>query len=132
MFLDSAQTAAFLYETFRITGVTRTGAGGQNVTLRFTSIAGVAYRVQKSANFAAGLWTDAGGRHGGGEWRRAEHHGAERRDGRRSREVLLPRGGGVEKWCGCPSRPGARKSPPLSEDYFEFAGLDAGGFAEAF
>ena len=60
MFLDSAQTAAFLYEIFRITAVTRTGAGGQNVTLNFISIAGVAYRVQKSANLAAGSWTDAG------------------------------------------------------------------------
>ena len=60
MFLDSAPTAAFLNETFRITSVTRTGAGGQNVTLNFTSIAGVAYRVQKSASLAAGSWTDAG------------------------------------------------------------------------
>ena len=60
MYLDSAQTAAFLYESFRSTGVTRTGAGGQNVTLYFTSIAGVAYRVQKSASLASGSWTDAG------------------------------------------------------------------------
>ena len=60
MSLDSAATAAFLYETFRITAVTRTGAGGQNVTLNFTSISGVAYRVEKSASLAAGLWTDAG------------------------------------------------------------------------
>ena len=60
MFLDSAQTAAFLYEIFRITTVTRTGPGGQNVTLNFTSFAGVAYRVKKSATLAAGSWTDAG------------------------------------------------------------------------
>ena len=60
MYLDSAQTAAFLYETFRITAVTRTGAGGQNVTLNFTSIAGVVYRVEKSASLTAGSWADAG------------------------------------------------------------------------
>jgi hypothetical protein len=59
-FLDSAATAAMVNEAFRITGVTRSGAGGQDVTLNFTSIAGVAYRVQYSASLAAGSWTDAG------------------------------------------------------------------------
>lgn len=59
-FLDSAATPAVVLETFRITGVTRTGPGGQDVTLSFTTLAGAAYRVQQSSSLAAGSWTETG------------------------------------------------------------------------
>jgi hypothetical protein len=59
-FLDSPATPAVVLETFRITGVTRTGAGGQNVTLTFTTLAGASYRVQSSASLASGAWVETG------------------------------------------------------------------------
>jgi bifunctional DNA-binding transcriptional regulator/antitoxin component of YhaV-PrlF toxin-antitoxin module len=59
-FLDSAASPAVVLETFRITGVTRTGPGGQDVTLSFTTLAGAAYRVQQSSSLAAGSWIETG------------------------------------------------------------------------
>lgn len=59
-YADSAQTAAVVWTVFEITGVTRTGAGGQNIALTFPGYAGATYRVEKSASLAVNSWMDTG------------------------------------------------------------------------
>ena len=60
-FLDSAATVALVREVFRITSVTRTGAGGQNIALTFPGYPGAIYRVQQSiTDLAPGSWTETG------------------------------------------------------------------------
>ncbi len=59
-YTDSAQTAAVVWETFRITSVTRTGPGGQNIALTFPGYTGATYRLEKSATLAPNSWTNTG------------------------------------------------------------------------
>ena len=60
IYLDSAATAALVREAFRITSVTRSGPGGQNIALTFPGYPGATYRVQQSNTLAPGSWTETG------------------------------------------------------------------------
>ncbi len=59
-YVDSTQSSAVTYVLFEIKGVIRTGAGGTNLTLSFTSNLGATYRVDKTTDLSANAWTDAG------------------------------------------------------------------------